>query len=886
VDDDKLLQTNIVEGAKKNQHFLFIPITLRPPNAWVLTFFPTLWMFESTSRGNPKTVKTRPWIAGILILLALCSYLFYALYDAERTRAIEAVISQQRILAKQAARSLNELFSKWNSVLSYLSTDENVVVMNDQGKRVLSQLQEILSGEIKSITRTNREGVILYTAPYFPNSVGRNISHQKHMTRILADHKPVVSDVFDAVQGFQAIAIHYPVVKKGVFDGTLAFVIDFGRVGRTILEEIGSDGSGYAWMLSAEGIELYCPVPGHIGKSVRETTDGFPDLQRVVEDMLAGQEGSSTYTYNMDGKERRMTRRIVYYLPVPINETFWPLAIAYTEENITASLSSFSTNLLLIIGVMFVGGVFISYFGIKAWLVVRESAVRAKADEQLRESEERYRNLYNNAAIGICRMTPEGNMIFANPHLVKMLGFDSFEDLVGHTRGDGGLTLNRRSDQFRPELQEAKEIRGHESKWQKKDGSEIFVRENVRVFHNPDGSVAYYDITAEDITEQRQLQSQLIQSQKMEAIGQLAGGVAHDFNNMIGVILGYATVLDKELGGSESARKKIRSILTAAERSANLARQLLAFARRQVITPIVINLNYELTSIQRVLERLIGENITLRLVLAPALWNVKIDPVQVDQVVTNLCTNARDAIDNIGTITIETSNVTVEVGSESAHSGLAPGDYVTIRVTDTGRGMDRNMLERIFEPFFTTKPKGTGTGLGLATVFGIVKQNHGHIEVSTESGKGTSFTVYFARSFGTARDRQEEPVADSRPGSGTVLVVEDEPELLALMASTLESNGYKVLSTVSPQRALEMFAQSQNKIDLLVTDVIMPEMNGKQLQERITEGSPSTKTLFVSGYAADVVAERGVLEEETHFLQKPFAPAALIAKVHALLSRP
>lgn len=829
-------------------------------------------------------MKIRSWIVSIVVLFALCSFLFYSLYDTERSRAIDAVVSQQRILAKQAAKSLHELFSKWNSVLSYLTTDENIIAMNDQGKRELSQLQEILSGEIKSITRTNRNGVILYTAPFFPNSVGRDISQQKHMTKILADQKPVVSDVFDAVQGFQAIAIHYPVLKKGRLDGTLALVIDFGHVGKTILEEIGSDGSGYAWMLSAEGIELYCPVPGHIGKSARETAKGFPELQRVVENMIAGREGSSTYSYNMDGKEQRMTRRIVTYLPVRINETYWPLAIAYSEESVTTSLSSFSTKLLLIIGALFIGGLFISYFGIKALVLVRESAVRAKADEQLRESEERYRNLYNNVAIGICRMTPDGRLVFANPQLVRMLGFDSFDDLVARASGDKGFTLNHRSEEFLRDLRGTQEVRGHESKWHTKNGSEIFVRENVRVFTNPDGTVAYYDITAEDITEQRRLQSQLLQSQKMEAIGQLAGGVAHDFNNMIGVILGYATVLDKECSSSESARKKIRSIIAAAERSANLAKQLLAFARRQVVTPIVINLNNELTSIQKMLERLIGENVSLRLVLSPGLWNVKLDPVQVDQLVTNLCTNARDAIENVGTITIETSNLTVEVGHESAHAGLAPGDYVVLSLSDTGHGIEPEILERIYEPFFTTKPKGKGTGLGLATVFGIVKQNQGHIEVHSARGQGTTFTMYFQRSFGTARDRQEEPLIELQPGRGTVLIVEDEPELLALMASTLESNGYIVLSTVSPQRAVTMCIKSKEKIDLLVTDVIMPEMNGKQLQELITAHSPATQTLFVSGYTADVVAERGVLEEETHFLQKPFTPAALLAKVQALLS--
>ena len=829
-------------------------------------------------------MKSRSWIISTLVLLSLCSYLFYYFYSVERARTIDGVVSQQRILARQAAKSFNELFAKWKSVLSYLSKEENIILMNDRGKDELTQLREILRDEIKSITRTNRTGTILYTVPFYPNSVGRDISQQKHMTRILSDHKPVVSEVFDAVQGFQAIAIHYPVYRNGAFDGTLALVVDFGHVGKSILEDIGSDGSGYAWMLSSEGIELYCPVPGHIGKSVRETSKHFPDLLRVVDSMLAGKEGSATYTYDMVAAERKMAQKIVYYLPVRINETYWPLAIAYSEESVTTSLASFSTKLILIIGCLFIGGVFISYFGIKAWVVVRESDARKKSEEKLRESEERYRNLYNNAAIGIYRMTPDGKILFANPHLVRILGFSSFEGLAARNVEKSGIALAHRLRGFESSLRGEQEVRGIESNWHKSDGTEIFVRENVRAFYNLDGSIAYYDITAEDITEQRKLQTQLLQSQKLEAIGQLAGGVAHDFNNMIGVILGFATMIEKELQPSDPKHRKIRSIINAAERSADLAKQLLAFARRQVITPIVINLNREISSIQKMLERLIGENITMTLGLGEGLWNVKMDPVQIDQIITNLCTNARDAIENIGSVSIETSNLRIEKASQGPLHGLTPGDYVVLSVSDTGHGIDTAMLERIYDPFFTTKPKGKGTGLGLATVFGIVKQNNGHIEVESVREKGTTFRIYLMRSFGEIEEREEVPETIPSKGTGNILVVEDEEELLSYICSTLESHGYTTFCSTSPLEALKLCAEMKGKLDLLITDVIMPEMNGKELQKQVEQLFPQTKTLFISGYTADVVAEHGVLEKETFFLQKPFTPKGLLRKVHAVLS--
>lgn len=284
------------------------------------------------------------------------------------------------------------------------------------------------------------------------------------------------------------------------------------------------------------------------------------------------------------------------------------------------------------------------------------------------------------------------------------------------------------------------------------------------------------------------------------------------------------------------------------------------------------------------LERLIGENITLNLILGEEVWNVKMDPVQIDQIITNLCTNARDAIDNVGTITITTSNLKVDKASQGKFNGLDPGDYVVLTVSDTGHGIDTAMLERIYEPFFTTKPKGKGTGLGLATVFGIVKQNNGHMEVESERGKGTTFKIYLMRSFGEIEKREEMAETIPLRETGIVLVVEDEEELLSFLCSTLESHGYTTFYTTSPQHALKLCSEITGSLDLLITDVIMPEMNGKELQIRVEELFPGTKTLFISGYTADVVAERGILEKETNFLQKPFTPATLLKKVHTILS--
>jgi two-component system, cell cycle sensor histidine kinase and response regulator CckA len=385
-----------------------------------------------------------------------------------------------------------------------------------------------------------------------------------------------------------------------------------------------------------------------------------------------------------------------------------------------------------------------------------------------------------------------------------------------------------------------------------------------------------------DLTEKKKLQAQLLQSQKMEAIGRLAGGVAHDYNNMTGVILGYATLLEKEIPAADPASRKIKSIISAAERSANLTKQLLAFSRQQIIAPVVLNLNEELDSLKKMLGRLIGEDIKLRVHPQESLWNVKLDPTQFTQIATNLITNARDSIADTGTITIETRNVTVDKSMATSRKEIIPGEYVMLCVRDTGYGMDAVTMGHIFEPFFSTKPQDKGTGLGLATVFGIIKQNNGFINVDSTIDVGTTFTLYFPRHVGESDFEAEEEAMVFLSGTETILVVEDEEELLDISRSALEEQGYTVLSALAPAAALALCEQHPESIDLLVTDVVMPGMNGKELKERLELQIPSLKTLYISGYPADIVAKRGVVEEGMNFLQKPFTPTELLRKVRAV----
>ncbi|MFO7685212.1 MAG: ATP-binding protein, partial [Desulfobacterales bacterium] len=387
--------------------------------------------------------------------------------------------------------------------------------------------------------------------------------------------------------------------------------------------------------------------------------------------------------------------------------------------------------------------------------------------------------------------------------------------------------------------------------------------------------------------EKAKLQEKLAQAQKIESIGRLAGGVAHDFNNMLGVILGHTEMILDQVDPAQPIYAGLAEIQKAANRSAELTKQLLAFARKQTISPRILELNDTVTGMLKMLGRLIGEDIDLAWIPGARLWPVKMDPAQVDQILVNLCVNARDAIAGAGKITIETGNTVLDEHYCADRPGFVPGDYVVLAVSDNGCGMDEPILEQLFEPFFTTKPVGRGTGLGLPTIYGIVKQNNGFINVYSELGRGTTVKLYLPRYLGRAFMGSQaiapEPV---RQGRETVLLVEDEPSILDLGKLMLEKLGYRVLAAATPGEALAMAETHCGEIDLLMTDVVMPEMNGRDLARRLLSLYPNLNRLFMSGYTANVIAHHGVLDEGVHFIQKPFSFKDLADKVREVLDAP
>ncbi len=427
------------------------------------------------------------------------------------------------------------------------------------------------------------------------------------------------------------------------------------------------------------------------------------------------------------------------------------------------------------------------------------------------------------------------------------------------------------------------------------DGTIRYVMGRGGAARDSGGKVSHIAGTVQDISERRlaeaeraRLESDFRQVQKMESVGRLAGGVAHDFNNMLAVILGRLELAIKQVSPDAPLYADLIDIRDAAVRSAALTRQLLAFARKQTVAPRALDLNEVVTQMSKMLRSLIGENVDLRWLAHADLWPVSMDPAQIDQILTNLCLNARDAISGFGTITIETSNRTLDEAFCAAHPGSIAGDYASLAVSDDGCGMDEAQLSRAFEPFFTTKAVGRGTGLGLSTVYGISKQNNGFIDVESEPNHGTTVRVYLPRHIGQAvgapyAEAPAETAGALPRGGETVLLVEDEPALLRLTTRMLDDLGYIVLAASTPGGAIELARNGGCRASLLITDVIMPEMNGQTLAENLLSICPRLRCLFISGYPADVIARHGVLGEATHFLEKPFSDVGLAAAVRGAL---
>jgi two-component system, cell cycle sensor histidine kinase and response regulator CckA len=525
--------------------------------------------------------------------------------------------------------------------------------------------------------------------------------------------------------------------------------------------------------------------------------------------------------------------------------------------------------------------------------VTRDISRRRRVENELMESEERFRSLIQSVSDMIFILAPDGKISYESPSASRILGYPE-----GHFLGKTPFALVHPDDlailtqemdlvarSTNSGLPTEFRLKTPEDEWRWLEA----LASNR--FDNP--AIQGIVITVRDISERKRseaekekLNAQLLQAKKMEAVGQMAGGIAHDFNNMLSVVIGQTELAILRADLDEDLRGRLKAMNEAAHRSAQLVRQMLGFARKQTISPQVLDINTTISGMLTMLHRLIGEDIDMVWVPGSDVGRVKIDPSQIDQILANLMVNSRDAINGVGAITIETGYKEIDEAYCRAHLGFLPGKYVVLSVSDNGCGMNKETIAQIFDPFFTTKPAGKGTGLGMATVYGIVKQNNGFINVYSEPGQGSTFTIFL-------------PVVDELPdpaganadtvleGTGTILVVEDDPSLLNMTRSILEQLGYTVIAAETPEHAIKIGREQKIPVDLLITDVVMPQMNGMELVRCLQKTIPDLKYLFMSGYPADIIAHRGVLGSGLHFLQKPFSIREIAAKVReAIDGRP
>jgi two-component system cell cycle sensor histidine kinase/response regulator CckA len=1072
-------------------------------------------------------------------------------YDKAKHEAIKNLNIAQVLHARQAAQGIEDFFVNWTKTLTILSETEHIKNMDKTGQESVKSLHRHNTELIRSITRTDAKGRVIYTTPYDRNAIGKDISSQKHIREIMETRKPVISDVFFSVQGYSAIALHVPIFTNGTYNGTIGVAVNFQSLAKRYLEAIKIGKTGYAWVISRDGTELFCPVPGHAGKSVFENCKDYPSILAMAEDMLKKREGITTYSFDkIRGQKVDVVNKHAIFMPIIIGNTFWSVVVASSEDEILSSLVGFRNRLVMVIGVLLLGGILFSYYGLKAWFIVREEGKRRqiegalkeseskfrvlaensasvifviqedkyiyinpaftaatgytledlasmnfwdlispdmrelvkargiarqnrenippaydlkfltksgeekygsfsaaliefqhkpailgtvldvtgrkRMEDALRDSEEKYRNIFENAVMGIFQSTPEGRVLNANPALASICGYDSPQEMIDALTDIGTQLYVHPEDRklIKELLQKQGFAERFETQFYRKDGGIVWVSMNVHTVKDSAGNITFYEgilgnitvrkqaeedlrathqrlsdiieflpdatfviddkkkvvawnraceemtgvrkeeiigkgdyayavpfygeprpilidyvtidsdelqqnymsirrkghlLYAEafipmlhngkgtylsgdasplfdrtgnvvgaiesirDVTEFKHLEAQLLHSQKMEAIGTLAGGIAHDFNNILTALMGYATLVQMEMSVSDSLRPYVDEILIASQKAADLTQSLLTFSRQKAVTLAPLDINNTLRITEKLLRRLLTEDIELRTALTQDGAIIMADETQIDQVLFNLATNARDAMPKGGTFTIETAIVTVDDDFIKVHGFGEQGEYVLINISDTGTGIDKATREKIFDPFFTTKEVGKGTGLGLATVYGIVRQHSGYITVESEPNQGTTFSIYFPVTGMKVNEKQDTAVPIIT-GNETILIAEDDDEVRRFMQKALQEYGYTIIEAIDGEDAIDKFKRNR-LIDLIVLDSVMPKKNGREVYEEIHTIVPLVKVLFTSGYTKDTVLDKGIEEKTFDFIAKPLTLHKLLRKIRDVLDR-
>ena len=952
-----------------------------------------------------------------LLLFGLFGFLLNSAYVEVKNRTIDQLNSQQMILARQAAKSIEEFFGHYVQIMTSLAKMDHVIHMDEEGQDLLRAFYEAHAVDIKSIGRVDANGKIIYAYPPLPGGSKPDLSEQEHVQEIMRSHQPVVSDVFSSVQGFKGIALHVPVFEQEVYVGSLGALIPFDEIAKKYLKDIQIGEDSYAWMISQKGVELYCPVPGHVGRTVFENCKDFPTILAMAEEMLKGKQGTTWYVFDkIKAQSVTSVKKHAVYLPIHLPGTFWSIVIATPEAEAVATIQGFRNRLLLLTGVLLILAALLAYYFGRAFAVLKEETKRKQAENALQESEAKYRAIVEDQTELISRYLPDGTLTFVNQAYCRFFG-ESPEELVGRTfwhhvpeedrrkfkeylagfscdnpvRTIEHQVIDRRGEvrwqqwsdraicneagqivEFQAVGRDVTELRRAEEALR---SSELFLKETQKIARlggwraNPETDFlewtdGVYDIieaprdykptlseglkfylpeyvpillenileclksgkpftvqcqgitmkgnklwvevhgiesvvesgrsyvvgTFQDITERKaaeaskqKLEAELRHAQKMEAVGTLAGGIAHEFNNILGIILGNAELAADDIPAGSLARFNLDEIRAASLRAKDVVRQLLTFSRKPEENRWPVNLVPVVKEAIKFLRSSIPSSIEIRQNIPYKCHTVLVDPTQVYQILINLATNAVHAMEEQGgVLQFILHNLTVNEDSLASEQKLEPGDYVVLEVKDTGVGIPAEFRERIFDPYFTTKEVGKGTGMGLAVVHGIVQAHGGSIQVEENPEGGTTFRVFFPASkleVETAEDAPEELPT----GAERILFVDDEEPLAKLGALQLEKLGYQVVSVTDPKEALDLVSANPRQFDLLITDMTMPGITGDQLIREVLRLRSDMPAILCTGFSEKIDEEKARLIGARGYALKPLDRKDLATTVRKIL---
>ncbi|MBU1231724.1 MAG: response regulator [Proteobacteria bacterium] len=818
-----------------------------------------------------------------LLFLGFCAFIFYLPYKAIRETVIENLYSHQRLLAAQAAKGIEEFFKHLSNNLDYLSHHQTIISLDETGKQQMDNFFQSHQKEVLAITRVDATGNILYTSPRNDQVIGKNISGQEHNRYVMNEQKPVVSNVFQAVQGFASVALAYPVFDNGKYAGSISVLIPFRLISSQYVENIKIGTEGYAWLIDTSGVELYCPVPGHIGKTVYETSSQFPSVIEMAKKMMKGETGDTTYSYDrIRGEETEAILKYASYVPIVLPHNHWSIVVATAAEQALAPMNTFRNQWIVIIAF-----VMLSLFSWISWQIRQVIVSRAekklrKTQQQLEQSEQTLADLIRHASVPMAVVNVNGRIEMINEKCRLLYGYDDQELQFIDDWFDAVYDNSELADQNR-------------ASWQKMFAVSMegvrHIQSFQRTFLRKDRTVAEVEFTFtqigerfiinfNDLTEKNRLKREEEErkrskatTKKMESLGLLAGGVAHDLNNILSGVVSLPELLLLDLPEDSPQRLPLEEILNSGRRAAAVVADLLTVARGVASTKEVVSLNSLLKNccdsveIQQIKKA--HPRVSFVLELDDNLSHLSCSLIHIRKVITNLAANAAEAINGEGTVVLVTRNQHLDMPLDGCKD-VPPGEYVVLQVTDTGPGIKADDLDRIFEPFYSRKVMGrSGTGLGLTVVWNTMLDHQGYICVSS-SERGTSFELFFP----VCRDELSLaeniiPLDQLRGNNESILVVDDVEEQRLIARRMLERLNYSVSTASSGEEALALVREKAP--DLVVLDMLMePGMNGRETYEQLLKVVPGLKSVVASGFAETEEVRKVQAYGAGSFVKKPY----------------